>query len=1263
MLLGVLLGCAGRLEAQLPLSGDYGIHDPSTLIKDSNRYYTFGTGDGIRILSSTDLRNWSASRVFATPPAWTTTAVPGFTGHFWAPDVAYFNGRYHVYYSISNWETIDSAIGLVTTSSLQNPVWTDHGKVVQSDAAWEATADTDYTEYNCIDASVLVDTDGRVWLIFGSYSDGIVIVEIDPLTGKRLDNTTTRIANNGPVFFSNTIEAAHVYKRGGYYYLFVNYGGCCSGTTSTYNIRVGRATSVTGPYLDKNGVSLANAGGTMLLESTGRHLGPGHAGVFQENGRFWFSHHYYDGLAGGAPTLGIRELAWGPDGWPVVRGDWSTRYAFDLDGREQTGQYAATLAGGASIADDATRGKVLALGGAGQHVALPFSVGNAKTFSAWVKWDGGAAWQRILDFGASTTAYFYLTPSSASGKLRFAIANGGAEQALEAPAALPVNQWCHVAVSLDGAKGVLYLDGAPVASGAITIRPWELLARNLYLGRSQFAADPYFSGAIDDFRIHGRALGGGEIAQLAGVRVGGTRTVAYWNFEEGAANTYVPYAPPAAGSYDGSIRDASGNGNALSAWSANLAWYRAETPAATTPATGLANTRGVQNATTLPSLSAIGTSLTAWMPTRWTIEAAIRPDGVSGYQTFVGRDSLGAYAANPALAALYFSVRPGGVLALSFTDVAGNHWNLESAAGAVVAAQWQAVAATSDGRMLRIYRRNLSAGEAAYSLLGSLDISASTNPAITLGAGDGPDWDRGVFTVGRGLFNGAHTDRFLGHIDDVRFSDAALTPAEFLYRPSTTVAHWNFEEGTNNTPIPYAQPAAGAYDGAVRDVSGNGNHLSPWSANLHWYRNVVPAAITPRTGVANTLSAQNANTVPSLSAIGTSLTAWNPSEWTIEAAIRPNGVTGYQTFIGRDSLGANDANLALSALYFSVRPNGVLALSFTDGDGNNWNLESASNAVIPNQWHAVAATSDGDTLRLYSRNITAGAAAYTQLGTLDISAGSNPSLSTGAGDGSAWDAGVVTVGRGLFNGAHTDRFLGYIDDVRLSSAALAPDLFLYSIPPLPAPAGLAATPGNAQITLTWNAVAGATGYKLKRATVGGPYATIVGALASPGYTDTSVVNGTTYRYVVSATNAVTESPNSTEVSATPLSPAQSWRQLHFGSTAATGDAADTADPDGDGVVNLLERAFGGDPHQTEADLLPAPDRSTPALSIVYRRATSATDLAFTVQECADLASSAWTTAVGTTELLSDDGVTQRIRFTRPLGAEPRLFLRLQVASP
>ena len=88
----------------------------------------------------------------------------------------------------------------------------------------------------------------------------------------------------------------------------------------------------------------------------------------------------------------------------------------------------------------------------------------------------------------------------------------------------------------------------------------------------------------------------------------------------------------------------------------------------------------------------------------------------------------------------------------------------------------------------------------------------------------------------------------------------------------------------------------------------------------------------------------------------------------------------------------------------------------------------------------------------------------------------------------------------------------------------------------PAPAGLSATAGNAQVALTWNTASGATSYNVKRATViGGPYTTVTNVTGT-SFTDTGLTNGTTYYYVVSASNSGGESGNSTQASATPQAP-------------------------------------------------------------------------------------------------------------------------------
>jgi len=514
------LFCLRTANAQMPFYGNYYLHDPGTMIKDGNNYFVFGDGQGISGITSTDLRNWTAvSAVFpGSPPAWTTNNISGFTGYFWAPDEAYFNGRYNLYYACSEWGTINSAIGLVTSPSLVSPVWTDQGKVIESN--YPTTTNTDLTAYNCIDPSIMVDTNGTVWMSFGSYSDGILIMQLDPSTGKRLSASSPiyRVSNNGPVFFSNTEEGSCLYRHGGYYYLFVNFGGCCAGVNSTYNIRVGRSASVTGPYYDKNGTNMINGGGTMVLESTARYIGPGHAAIMNDNGTNWFTFHYYDGNNGGAATLGLMQLNWTADGWPALTNDWSAFYTFNTDAREHLGLYNGTLQNKAVITNDSSRGNVLNLDGVTNYVVLAGPVANCSTLAAWVKWNGGGVWQRVFDFGTDTTNYFFFTPLASSGKMRFAITtnSAGGEQQINAATAMPTGSWCHVAVTLDGTNGLLYLNGNPIGTNSsLTIRPWQILAKNNYLGKSQWPGDPLFSGRIDSFRVFGRPLSGTEIRDLA----------------------------------------------------------------------------------------------------------------------------------------------------------------------------------------------------------------------------------------------------------------------------------------------------------------------------------------------------------------------------------------------------------------------------------------------------------------------------------------------------------------------------------------------------------------------------------------------------------------------------------------------------------------------------------------------------------------------------------------------------------------------------
>ena len=287
------------------------VHDPSTIVKSGKEYWLFATGNGIISRRSSNLVQWTQGpRVFSNAPAWTTNAVPGFRGHLWAPDLIQISNQFLLYYSVSRWGVNTSAIGLATSPTLDpaDPKyeWKDQGIVIQSGHG---------DRFNAIDPALMHDSDGKLWMSFGSFWSGIKMIELNPATGKRP-------ATNSPIYAlasQRAIEAPFITRQGAHYYLFVNWGQCCRGTNSTYHIRVGRSEKITGPYLDQEGRGLAQEGGTMFLETSGSEIGPGHAGIYSENGTNYFSYHFYDGENRGVATLGLRRLVW-ESGWPKLVG-------------------------------------------------------------------------------------------------------------------------------------------------------------------------------------------------------------------------------------------------------------------------------------------------------------------------------------------------------------------------------------------------------------------------------------------------------------------------------------------------------------------------------------------------------------------------------------------------------------------------------------------------------------------------------------------------------------------------------------------------------------------------------------------------------------------------------------------------------------------------------------------------------------------------------------------------------------------------------
>ena len=288
--------------------------DPSTIVKSGNDYWVFYTGRGIPSYHSKDLLKWEPGPpVFQSAPEWIAAAVPANRNmSYWAPDIIHLGNRYLLYYSVSSFGKITSAIGLATTPTLDpaDPAyhWTDHGPVVQSHEGQSHEGG----DFNTIDPSVFHDDDGTLWLAFGSYWSGIKLVQLDPKTGMRSNPEAPLIA----LAYNRSIEASCLYKHDGYYYLFVNWGSCCKGVDSTYNIRVGRSRKVTGPYLDQDGVDMLHNGGTLFLGNRPPLFGPGHAAFLRDGDKTWFTSDFEgDTRMGGKATLAIMPLHW-KSGWP-----------------------------------------------------------------------------------------------------------------------------------------------------------------------------------------------------------------------------------------------------------------------------------------------------------------------------------------------------------------------------------------------------------------------------------------------------------------------------------------------------------------------------------------------------------------------------------------------------------------------------------------------------------------------------------------------------------------------------------------------------------------------------------------------------------------------------------------------------------------------------------------------------------------------------------------------------------------------------------
>jgi len=278
----------------------------------------------IPMMKSLDLINWTyVGDAFSTVPSW---GEP--TSGMWAPEIQFFNGQYYLYYTMTDPKEeisgepncgFEPAIGVATSANPIGP-WQDLGHPIVAPRRGGPGCNFLWT----FDPDVITVGSQR-YIYYGSYYGGI---QMRPLSD---DGFTTDPATAVQVTIPNRYEGAEVVQHDGFYYLFASAGNCCNGPVTGYSVFAGRAPSPTGPFVDRQGISLlaGRVGGTPVLSQNGnRWVGTGHNTVIQDlEGQYWTIYHavdrndpYFAGTVDFTKRPALLDALDWVDGWPTVRG-------------------------------------------------------------------------------------------------------------------------------------------------------------------------------------------------------------------------------------------------------------------------------------------------------------------------------------------------------------------------------------------------------------------------------------------------------------------------------------------------------------------------------------------------------------------------------------------------------------------------------------------------------------------------------------------------------------------------------------------------------------------------------------------------------------------------------------------------------------------------------------------------------------------------------------------------------------------------------
>ena len=296
-----------------PVLSGISLPDPTVIKGDDGYFYAYGTEDiyGIPIFKSKNLVDWGRTNTVFTSynrPSW---GIKGAASYLWAPDINKVGDKYVLYYShvpddldgsgVGTW-----GIGVATADKPAGPFY-DKGKILTGEEIGQNC---------CIDPAYFEDDNGKKYLLWGSFF-GIHIAELndDGLSLKDKYSSTRLAGTDG-----FALEGAWLYKKNNYYYLF-----CSNGPSDyeykQYRLTVGRATSITGPYVTKNGGQMLNNSLEIIMESSDDFYCPGHNAeiITDDKGVDWILYHAF--IAGNQALgreLMLDKVTWDADGWPAI---------------------------------------------------------------------------------------------------------------------------------------------------------------------------------------------------------------------------------------------------------------------------------------------------------------------------------------------------------------------------------------------------------------------------------------------------------------------------------------------------------------------------------------------------------------------------------------------------------------------------------------------------------------------------------------------------------------------------------------------------------------------------------------------------------------------------------------------------------------------------------------------------------------------------------------------------------------------------------